>query len=89
MALPGPQRKAAIDGAPFAPLGDGAATGTVFRCALCGTRFTHGGRTCGSCPLAAGCELISCPRCGHGFPRRSVLAEWLRRLVGRARRDRR
>ena len=55
--------------------GDGA--GTVFTCALCGARFTHGGRVCGSCVLSAGCALVKCPACGYQFPRSSSLVDWL------------
>lgn len=54
--------------------------GTQFQCALCGTRFTHGGRVCGSCPLGAACDLVSCPHCGYGFPRKSRVVDWARRL---------
>ena len=55
-------------------------TATVFQCALCGTRFVHGGRVCGACPLSAGCDLVRCPRCGYQFPRASRTLERLRRL---------
>ena len=55
-------------------------TTPAFTCLLCGARFSHGGRTCGSCPLARACDLVSCPRCGHSFPRTSRLVEALRAL---------
>jgi hypothetical protein len=62
----------------FRPAEDGAA-GTVFTCALCGLRFTHGDRACGVCPIGAGCDLVRCPGCGYQFPRGSRTVEWLRR----------
>ena len=41
-------------------------------CALCGARFDPAGQGCKpSCPLASGCGLICCPRCGHGAPQES------------------
>ena len=58
----------------------GAAEGTVFQCALCGARFTHGRQTCGACPLNRGCTLVACPNCGYGFPRESRIVAWWRRL---------
>jgi hypothetical protein len=61
--------------------------GTEFTCALCGARFTHGGETCGACPLAAGCDLVRCPACGYQFPRRSSLVDAWRRLSARFRRS--
>ena len=77
MSLPEPDRAE-----PFTPLA-GDAAGDVFSCPLCGGRFTHGGRACGGCPLARGCEIVRCPHCGYGFPRESRLVSWLRRLAGR------
>jgi hypothetical protein len=56
--------------------------GTVFVCALCGARFTHGGRVCGGCALQPGCFLVKCPSCGYQFPRSSPLVDWLRRRLG-------
>lgn len=55
---------------------------TVFTCALCGARFTHGGLACGACPLAWGCDLVRCPHCGYQFPRSSRLVDWFRRRLG-------
>lgn len=75
----------AVADVPFEPVGAAPAAGTVFRCALCGTRFTHGGQACGACPLNAGCDLVKCPTCGYGFPRRSLLVDWVRKLVSRRR----
>jgi tRNA(Ile2) C34 agmatinyltransferase TiaS len=53
---------------------------TVFDCALCGNRFTHGDLVCGACILSAGCQVVRCPRCGYQFPRDSTLVAWVRRL---------
>ena len=68
---------------PFVPLTGAAQGATVFTCALCGARFTHGRQTCGSCPLATGCDVVACPNCGHSFPRRSWLVERVQRLAVR------
>ena len=57
-------------------------SGTIFQCALCGARFTHGARVCGTCPLRRGCDVVCCPNCGYQFPRSSHLAVWLSRLWG-------
>ena len=73
-------------GAPFVPAGERETDATVFRCALCGMRFTHGEQVCGACPLSAGCDLVRCPGCGYHFPRTSRLVEWVRRLLRGVRR---
>lgn len=69
--------------APFTPLERGEPDATVFTCALCGDRFTHGGQVCGTCPLTAGCDIVKCPNCGYQFPRSSRTVEWFRRLFER------
>jgi uncharacterized C2H2 Zn-finger protein len=66
---------------PFTPWRDGERDATVFRCALCGGRFSHGGRACAPCPLSSGCDLVRCPSCGYTFPRTSRLWAWLRRRL--------
>ena len=58
-------------------------SGIRLRCPLCGARFTHGLQACPSCPINAGCTLVTCPRCEYSFPRTSRLVSWLRRLFGR------
>ena len=63
----------------FVPAGDDEPLATRFQCALCGLRFTHGGRVCGACPLGAACDLVRCPGCGFQFPRGSPTLERLRR----------
>jgi hypothetical protein len=52
----------------------------AFTCLLCGWRFRHAGRLCSSCPLAAGCDVVVCPRCGYALPRTSQVVEWARAL---------
>ncbi|HZN55127.1 MAG TPA: hypothetical protein VFB67_07365 [Candidatus Polarisedimenticolaceae bacterium] len=64
---------------PFVPEAAGG-EGTVFACALCGSRFTHGALVCTGCPLNAGCEVIKCPSCGYQSPRRSRIVDAARRL---------
>ena len=55
------------------------APGSRFQCALCGLRFTHGGRVCGACPVGSACDLVRCPGCGYQFPRGSRTLEWIAR----------
>jgi len=58
---------------------DGQSSATVFTCALCGCRFSHGGLVCGGCSLNSACALVKCPQCGYQFPRESRLVAWVRR----------
>jgi hypothetical protein len=52
------------------------------RCALCGFAFDADEQGCRpSCPLAKGCGLKCCPRCGHGIPQEE---RGLARLVKQA-----
>jgi len=38
-------------------------------CPLCGCAFDPKGQGCRpSCPLAGGCAVVCCPRCGYSFP---------------------
>jgi len=40
------------------------------KCPLCGGAFDLEGQGCRpACPLAGGCGMLGCPRCGFGFPR--------------------
>lgn len=71
---------------PFVALEGQPGDATAFTCPLCGCRFDHAGRVCGSCPMSTGCDLVKCPNCGFQFPRASRLVAWLRRLGGRLRR---
>ncbi len=68
----------------FEAAGEGTpAEATRVQCALCGLRFTHGGRACAGCALGAGCDLVKCPGCGYQFPRGSRLVSWWRRVLWR------
>jgi hypothetical protein len=68
---------------PFEGLHGEPGVSSVFTCALCGGRFTHGEKVCGSCPLNRGCEVVRCPNCGYQFPRESVIVRWVTRLLRR------
>jgi len=69
---------------PFTALeGSPAGDASVFRCPLCGSRFTHGEQACPSCPVNAGCSLVTCPSCSYSFPRSSRLVDWAKRLITR------
>jgi hypothetical protein len=65
---------------PFTPLSS-ETTATAFTCALCGKEFTHGKQVCGSCPLSMGCSVLSCPHCGHSFPRNSMIVNMFQKAV--------
>lgn len=64
------------------------------KCGLCGYEFTEEEAGCSpACPLAGGCAVICCPRCGYGAPdeSRSTLLRLARRardIVGRRSRPR-
>jgi hypothetical protein len=55
-------------------------------CPLCGHRFTReqGTAACAGCPLARGCNLVRCPRCGYETVAESRLGRLLRKLKVRA-----
>jgi hypothetical protein len=58
------------------------------KCALCGHEFTQEEALCNSaCPLADGCPVVCCPRCGYQTvdESRSILARLARRAGGLAR----
>jgi hypothetical protein len=84
--MSGPEREATAPREPFRPL-TGDPAGTAFACSLCGCRFEHAGRVCGSCPMSTGCDLVKCPHCGFQFPRSSRIVQWLRRIGARIRRS--
>jgi Fe2+ transport system protein FeoA len=53
-------------------------------CGLCGLRYEPGGADCraGGCPLAGGCHMEHCPRCGYAVPSLDAgFAGWLRRFL--------
>lgn len=52
------------------------------RCGYCGYKFseTEAVPACRGCPLAGGCRLVRCPRCGYEMPPEPKLLTWLRRL---------
>ena len=59
------------------------------KCDLCGYRFepTEAEAACAGCPLARGCRLVRCPRCGYEMPPEARLTGWLRRLRRRPKAD--
>lgn len=54
-------------------------------CGLCGHRFTPTRETmaCTRCPMAGGCAVLCCPRCGYEFVTESRLVNFVRRLFSR------
>ncbi|MGQ9721601.1 MAG: hypothetical protein ACUVXA_09805 [Candidatus Jordarchaeum sp.] len=42
----------------------------VYRCPLCGYKFTEDNvDKCSLCPMAKACDLIMCPNCSYEFPK--------------------
>lgn len=60
-----------------------SATGPIVTCPLCGARYPEeAGRACHQgCPLARGCQLLGCPRCGYETPAPTRLTRWLTRWL--------
>jgi hypothetical protein len=52
-------------------------------CPLCGYELTAEEVTAchPTCPMAAGCSMTRCPRCGSEFPRPGPVTRWLERLL--------
>lgn len=51
-------------------------------CLLCGHVFDPVANGCRpSCPMARGCSVLCCPRCGYSFPKESGLAAVLRKVL--------
>jgi rubredoxin len=52
------------------------------RCGFCGYEFdaSDAQSSCGACPMAMGCHLVRCPRCGYEMPPEPKLIKWLRTL---------
>ena len=51
-------------------------------CSFCGFEFdpNQAETACTACPLARGCRLVCCPRCGYQMPPEPKLIGWLRNL---------
>ncbi len=51
------------------------------KCGYCQYEFelTTAESACGGCPLAPGCHLVRCPRCGYEMPPEPRVIGWLRR----------
>ena len=56
------------------------------RCSFCGHDLDpdEAESACGSCPMAKGCRLVRCPRCGYEMPPEARLVKWIRKLRQRA-----
>jgi uncharacterized C2H2 Zn-finger protein len=67
---------------PEAPcLEDGSPTHS---CPLCGLRFRPSGDVCEGCILAGKPRgMVCCPGCGHIFPERSYLVDFVSGLFGK------
>ena len=55
----------------------------VHDCPLCGTDVT-GAECHSSCPMARGCSMIRCPRCGYEFVESGRFVDMLLRWIRRA-----
>jgi Fe2+ transport system protein FeoA len=57
----------------------------VTRCSMCGYVFDSTDQAChAACPLARGCRVICCPRCGYSMvdPAQSRITRWVQWLGG-------
>ncbi len=55
---------------------------TIHECPMCATDFD--GNTCPSnCPMATGCNMVRCPRCGHEFVDEGMVASFVKNLLER------
>jgi len=53
-------------------------------CPLCAAPFAP--RSCPpACPMARGCPMVRCPRCGYEFVTESKIVAYLRSLLSRSR----
>ena len=54
------------------------------KCAMCGCEFSceQAATACAGCPLARGCKLIRCPKCGYETVAGSRLGGLIRKLRG-------
>jgi tRNA(Ile2) C34 agmatinyltransferase TiaS len=55
------------------------------KCGFCGYEFdpSDAQSSCGACPMAGGCHLVRCPRCGYEMPPEARLIRWLRTVRAR------
>ena len=55
------------------------------KCGFCGYEFdsSDAQSSCGACPVARGCHLVRCPRCGYEMPPEARLVSWLRNARAR------
>lgn len=67
------------------PLSPPAPAPRQVACGLCGHRFAPAAETmgCPRCPMARGCAILCCPRCGYEFVTESRIVNFFRRLFSR------
>lgn len=53
-------------------------TPATYECPLCSIDF-EGAACHSSCPMARGCRMVRCPRCGYEFVQQSTLVDLIRR----------
>ena len=56
-------------------------TAETYECPLCNLEF-EGANCHSSCPLATGCRMVRCPRCGYEFVNDGLLTGLFRRFIG-------
>ena len=56
---------------------------TRHECPLCSTDF-EGAECHSSCPMARGCAMVRCPKCGYEFVESGRIVDMLRRWIRRA-----
>ena len=56
-------------------------------CPMCAAPAAEMHEACAGCPLAKGCTVLCCPRCGYQFLERSATVNLLVSLWGSARRQ--
>jgi hypothetical protein len=55
-------------------------------CPLCGLDFS--GEAChSSCPMSRGCRMVKCPRCSYEMVDEGIVANFVRGLIDRFRRE--
>jgi rubredoxin len=57
----------------------------MMQCGFCGYEFNpeEAVESCRACPIASGCHLIRCPRCGYEMPQEARLIAGLRSLLNK------